>query len=128
MADNQTSNQAQANINASTNPSNPAAGSPFWAQPATPGQASGASAAPGQPLTPGARQLNDLLDRFARPFLAKCLTRLITWGATAICGYLALAAPDQTWTTQAAATAAGAACLIAATTIDRWHHKADTSR
>jgi hypothetical protein len=106
---NQTNNQSQVN-----NPgnANQTAGSPFA----------------GQPLSPGARQLDDLLNRFARPFLAKCLTRLITWGATAICGYLALSTPDAAWTTQAAATAAGIVCLLTATTIDRWHHKADTSR
>lgn len=103
------------NDNQSNNPSStdPTTGQPF---------------APGTPFDPGARQLNDLLTRFARPFLTKCLTRLVTWGATAICGYLALSAPDANWTTQAAATAAGMVCLIAATTIDRWHHKTDTSR
>jgi hypothetical protein len=122
MNDNQTQNNSPVNANQTqANPAsnaNQSAGSPFAGQPA----------GPGQPLSPGARQLNDLLNRFARPFLAKCLTRLITWGATAVCGYLALGTPDSTWTTQTAATAASIICLLTATTIDRWHHKADTSR
>ena len=68
-----------------------------------------------------------LLDKYARPFLAKYAVRVVSYGATAISAKLAIDAPSADWQTQTANWLVTAALAGITMLIDYLHHKADTA-
>lgn len=69
--------------------------------------------------------IKSLLDKLARPFLVKALTRLLAYGAAAVSAKLAISAPSGDTQAQVVDWAASALCAGVALGIDWLHHRAD---
>lgn len=66
-----------------------------------------------------------LLDKFARPLLVKWLTRLVSWGATAIAAKLAVEAPAEDTQGQVVQWTVTVLLAVVAASIDWWHNRKD---